>query len=148
VEPSSSQHQQTPSSEANDAPTQEQEQDPPSCVQDQGQDQPSIHDGSNEDPLNSCHSPPIVQDQVHDVEHSQEIEEAQVEGQDGDPNDQVDQVIPPRPRRTKEEIEARRLARRDRNLEILGHTHDKVLSDVRGRVSTRRQLANFSNHHA
>ncbi|KAK1642763.1 hypothetical protein QYE76_060568 [Lolium multiflorum] len=86
--------------------------------------------------------------QAHDVEHSQEIEEAQVEGQDGDPNDQVDQVIPPRPRRTKEEIEARRLARRDRNLEILGHTHDKVLSDVRGKFSTRRQLANFSNHHS
>ncbi|KAK1647292.1 hypothetical protein QYE76_065097 [Lolium multiflorum] len=81
-------------------------------------------------------------------EHSQEIEEAQVEGQDGDPNDQVDQVIPPRPRRTKEEIEARRLARRERNLEIREHTHDKVLGDVRASVSTRRQLANFSNHHA
>ncbi|KAK1665971.1 hypothetical protein QYE76_054130 [Lolium multiflorum] len=76
------------------------------------------------------------------------IKEAQTEGQDGDPNDQVDQVTPPRPRRTKEEIEARRLARRDRTLEIRGHTHDKVLGDVRGRVSTRRQLANFSNHHA
>ncbi|KAK1662886.1 hypothetical protein QYE76_051045 [Lolium multiflorum] len=87
-------------------------------------------------------------DQAHEVEHSQEIEEAQIEGQDGDPNDQVDQVIPPRPRRTKEEIEARRLARRDRNLERLEHTHDKVLGDVRARVSTRRQLANFSNHHA
>ncbi|KAK1679077.1 hypothetical protein QYE76_039925 [Lolium multiflorum] len=68
--------------------------------------------------------------QAHDVEKSQEIEEAQVQGQDGDPNDQVDQVIPPRPRRTKEETEAHRLGRRDRNLEILGHTHDKVLSDL------------------
>ncbi|KAK1697011.1 hypothetical protein QYE76_013708 [Lolium multiflorum] len=99
----------------------------------------------------ASHSPPSTfgsPDQAHEVEHSQEIEEAPIEGQDGDPNDQVDQVTPPRPRRTKEEIEARRLARRDRNLEILGHTHDKVLSDVRGRVSTRRQLANFSNHHA
>ncbi|KAK1680925.1 hypothetical protein QYE76_041773 [Lolium multiflorum] len=87
-------------------------------------------------------------DQAHEVEHSQEIEEAQIEGQDGDPNDQVDQVAPPRPRKTKEEIEARRLARRDRILEIRGHTHDKVLGDVRAKVSTRRQLANFSNHHA
>ncbi|KAK1643099.1 hypothetical protein QYE76_060904 [Lolium multiflorum] len=87
-------------------------------------------------------------DQAHEVEHSQEIEEAQIEGQDGDPNDQVDQVTPPRPRKTKEEIEARRLARRDRILEIRGHTHDKVLGDVRAKVSTRRQLANFSNHHA
>ncbi|KAK1648245.1 hypothetical protein QYE76_066050 [Lolium multiflorum] len=87
-------------------------------------------------------------DQAHEDEHSQEIEEAQIEGQDGDPNDQVDQVTPPRPKRTKEEIEARRLARRDRTLEIRGHTHDKVLGDVRAKVSTRRQLANFSNHHA
>ncbi|KAK1607319.1 hypothetical protein QYE76_030992 [Lolium multiflorum] len=127
VEPSSSQHQQTPSLEANDAPTQEQEENPPSHEQDQGQDQPN---------------------QAHEDEHSQEIEEAQIEGQDGDPNDQVDQVTPPRPKRTKEEIEARRLARIDRILEIRGHTHDKVLGDVRAKVSTRRQLANFSNHHA
>ncbi|KAK1698820.1 hypothetical protein QYE76_015517, partial [Lolium multiflorum] len=152
VEPSSSQHQQTLPSEANDAPTQEQEQDPPSYVQDQGQDQgqdqPIIHNGSNEDPINSCPSPNIVQDQAHEIEQPQAIEEAQVQGQDGDPNDQVDQVTPPRPRKTKEEIEARRLARRERNLELRGHTHDKVLGDVRAKVSTRRQLANFSHHHA
>ncbi|KAK1683797.1 hypothetical protein QYE76_044645 [Lolium multiflorum] len=148
VEPSSSQHQQTPSLEANDAPTQEQEENPPSHVQDQGQDQSRINDGSDEFPFDVCTSPNIVQDQAHEVEHSQEIEEAPIEGQDGDPNDQVDQVTPPRPKRTKEEIEARRLARRDRTLEIRGHTHDKVLGDVRAKVSTRRQLANFSNHHA
>ncbi|KAK1662065.1 hypothetical protein QYE76_050224 [Lolium multiflorum] len=123
VEPSSSQHQQTPSLEANDAPTQEQEENPPSHEQDQGQDQPSIQD----QPFDICTSPNIVQDQAHEVEHSQEIEEAQIEGQDGDPNDQVDQVTPPRP--TKEEIEARRLARRERQLERLEHTHDKVLGD-------------------
>ncbi|KAK1626770.1 hypothetical protein QYE76_001085 [Lolium multiflorum] len=144
VEPSSSQHQQTPSLEANDAPTQEQEENPPSHEQDQGQDQPRIQD----QPFDICASPNIVQDQAHEDEHSQEIEEAQIEGQDGDPNDQVDQVTPPRPKRTKEEIEARRLARRERTLEIRGHTHDKVLGDVRAKVSTRRQLANFSNHHA
>ncbi|KAK1615955.1 hypothetical protein QYE76_021472 [Lolium multiflorum] len=148
VEPSSSQHQQTPSLEANDAPTQEQEENPPSHEQDQGQDQPRIHDGSDEYPFDIHSAPNDVQDQAHEVEHSQEIEVAQVEGQDGDPNDQVDQVTPPRPKRTKEEIEARRLARRDRTLEIRGHTHDKVLGDVRAKVSTRRQLANFSNHHA
>ncbi|KAK1694085.1 hypothetical protein QYE76_010782, partial [Lolium multiflorum] len=148
VEPSSSQHQQTPSLEANDAPTQEQEENPPSHEQDQGQDQPRIHDGSDEYPFDICASPNIVQDQAHEDEHSQEIEEAQIEGQDGDPNDQVDQVTPPRPRRTKEEIEARRLARRERQLERLEHTHDKVLGDLRASVTTRRQLANFSNHHA
>ena len=152
VEPSSSQHQQTLPSEANDAPTQEQEQDSPSYVQDQGQDQgqdqPITHNASNEEPINSCPSPNIVQDQAHEIEQPQAIEEAQVQGQDGDPNDQVDQVTPPRPRKTKEEIEARRLARRERNLELRGHTHDKVLGDVRAKVSTRRQLANFSHHHA
>ncbi|KAK1682867.1 hypothetical protein QYE76_043715 [Lolium multiflorum] len=148
VEPSSSQHQQTPSLEANDAPTQEQEENPPSHEQDQGQDQPRIHDGSDEYPFDICASPNIVQDQAHEDEHSQEIEEAQIEGQDGDPKDQVDQVTPPRPRKTKEEIEARRLERRERQLERLEHTHDKVLGDVRAKVSTRRQLANFSNHHA
>ncbi|KAK1667577.1 hypothetical protein QYE76_055736 [Lolium multiflorum] len=119
VEPSSSQHQQTPSLEANDAPTQEQEENPPSHVQDQGQDQSRIHDGSDEFPFDVCPSPNIVQDQAHEVEHSQEIEEAPIEGQYGDPNDQVDPVTPPRPKRTKEEIEARRLARRERTLEIL-----------------------------
>ncbi|KAM0906965.1 hypothetical protein ACQ4PT_016441 [Festuca glaucescens] len=139
VEPSSSQHQQAPNLEANDAPTQEQAQDPLSNEQDQGQYQSRNDDGG---------SPSDVQDQPHDGDQTQEIEQAQVDGQDGDPNDQVDQVIPLRTSRSKEEIEARRIARRDRNLEILGHTHDKVLSDVRGRVSTRRQLANFSNHHA
>ncbi|KAK1683930.1 hypothetical protein QYE76_044778 [Lolium multiflorum] len=148
VEPSSSQHQQTPSLEANDAPTQEQEENPPSHEQDQGQDQPRIHDGSDEYPFDICSAPNDVQDQAHEDEHSQEIEEAQIEGQDGDPNDQVDQVTPPRPRRTKEEIEARRLARRERQLERLEHTHDKVLGDFRASVTTRRQLANFSNHHA
>ncbi|KAK1606057.1 hypothetical protein QYE76_029730 [Lolium multiflorum] len=143
VEPSSSQHQQTPSSEANDAPTQEQEQDPPSCVQDQGQDQPRIHDGSDEYPFDICATPNDVQDQAHEVEHTQEIEVAQVEGQDGDPKDQVDQVIPPRPRRTKEEIEARRLARRDRNLELRGHTHDKVLGDLE---AMHKELNNFKRN--
>ncbi|KAK1647072.1 hypothetical protein QYE76_064877 [Lolium multiflorum] len=130
VEPSSSQHQQTPSSEANDAPTQEQEQNPPSM----------------------CKIKDKIKDKINQefmmVEHSQEIEVAHVEGQDGDPKDQVDQVTPPRPSRTKEEIEARRLARRERQLERLEHTHGKVLGDVKAKVSTRRQLANFSNHHA
>ncbi|KAK1607255.1 hypothetical protein QYE76_030928 [Lolium multiflorum] len=162
VEPSSSQHQQTPSSEANDAPTQEQEENPPSHVQDQGQDQPSIQDqpfdishemnaeirSNDEDNEDEPPAFSLIRSRRRIIEHSQEIEEAQIEGQDGDPNDQVDQVTPPRPRKTKEEIEARRLARRDRILEIRGHTHDKVLGDVRAKVSTRRQLANFSNHHA
>ena len=93
VEPSSSQHQQAPNLEANDAPTREQAQDPLSNEQDQGQDQSRNDDGG---------SPSDVQDQAHDGEQTQEIEQAQVDGQDGDPNDQVDQVIPPRTSRSKE----------------------------------------------
>ncbi|KAM0887545.1 hypothetical protein ACQ4PT_028956 [Festuca glaucescens] len=146
VEPSSSQHQQAPNLEANDAPTQEQAQDPPSSEQDQGQDQSRNDD--DDSPNDDGGSPSDVQGQARDGEQTQEIEQAQDNGQDGDSNDQVDQVIPPRTRRSKEEIEARRLARRERALEVLEHTHEKVLGDVRAKVSTRSQLANFSNHHA
>ncbi|KAK1606006.1 hypothetical protein QYE76_029679 [Lolium multiflorum] len=146
VEPSFSQHHQAPTVEANDAPAQEQAQDPPSSEQDQGEDQSRNDD--DEYPFDICYSPNDVQDQAHDVEKTQDIEQAQVDGQDGDPNDQVDQVIPPSTRRTKEEIEAHHLTRRDTNLEIHEHTHEKDLSDVRGTMSTRRQLANFSTHHA
>ena len=39
-------------------------------------------------------APSDVQDQAHDVEQTQVIEQAQDDSQDGDPNDQVDQVIP------------------------------------------------------
>ena len=100
VEPSSSQDQQAPTIEANDAPNQRQTQDPPSSEQDQGQDQSNDDDGG---------SPSDVQDQAHDGEQTQEVEQAQVDGQDGDQNDQDDQVIiPPR---VNEDIEARRKAR-------------------------------------
>ena len=86
VEPSSSQDNQA--KKANDAPTQEQAQDPPivdqvalqepssssrDASQDQGQDQPSI---------------PQVEDS--------HVDQGQPTGQDGDSNDQDDQVIPPR----------------------------------------------------
>ena len=47
-----------------------------------------------------------------------------------------------------EEMRDRRARLRDRRLERSGHTLDKILGDVRGKVSTRRQLANFSTHHA
>ena len=54
-------------------------------------------------------------------------------------------MIPPR---CNEDIEARRQARVARTLELLDHTLEKVIGDVRGKVSTRRQLANFSDHQA
>jgi hypothetical protein len=72
-------------------------------------------------------------------------DQGQVNGQDGDQNDQDDQVIP---QRSNEEIEAHRKRRVERNLELSGHTLERVIGDLRGKVSTRSQLAKFSNHHA
>jgi hypothetical protein len=72
-------------------------------------------------------------------------DQGQVDGQDGDQNDQDDQVIP---QRSNEEIEARHKRRVERNLELSGHTLERVIGDLRGNVSTRGQLAKFSNHQA
>ena len=36
----------------------------------------------------------------------------------------------------------------ERTLELRGHTLDKVIGDVRGKLSTRRQLASFCEHQA
>jgi hypothetical protein len=72
-------------------------------------------------------------------------DQGQVDGQDRDQNDQDDQVIPPR---SNEEIKARRKRRVERDLELKGHTLERVIRDLRSNVSTRRQLAQFSNHHA
>jgi hypothetical protein len=72
-------------------------------------------------------------------------DQGQVDGQDGDQNDQDDQVIP---QRSNEEIEARHKRRVERNLELRGHTLERVIGDLRGKVSTRSQLAKFSNHNA
>ena len=47
-----------------------------------------------------------------------------------------------------DEMRERRARERERHLERNEHTLDKILGDVRGKVSTRRQLANFSSHHA
>jgi hypothetical protein len=71
--------------------------------------------------------------------------QGQVDGQDGDQNDQDDQVIP---QRSNEEIKAHHKRRVERNLELSGHTLERVIGDLRGKVSTRSQLAKFSNHQA
>jgi hypothetical protein len=136
VEPSSTQAQQASPEEATNAPIEEQDKDlheegaPPSSPvistapnSSQDQDQPT-HEES---------------DDVHNDD------QGQVYGQDGNQNDQDDQVIPPR---SNEEIEARRKRRVERDLELKGHTLERVIRDLRGKVSTRSQLAKFSNHHA
>jgi hypothetical protein len=54
-------------------------------------------------------------------------------------------VIPPR---SNEEIEAHRKRRVERDLKLKGHTLERVIGDLRSKVSTQRQLAQFSTHHA
>ena len=66
-------------------------------------------------------------------------------GQGGDKNDQDDQVIPPT---SRGEIEVRRVNRVGTSQELRALSLDKVLGDVRSKVSTRRQLASFSEHQA
>ncbi|KAM0916349.1 hypothetical protein ACQ4PT_010232 [Festuca glaucescens] len=149
VEPSSSQTQQALDLVDNVTPTEEQAQDPPSCEQDHGQDQPNEIDG--EVPIVEQEQPDDgatlsdVQDQPHDGEQTQEVEQAQIDGQDGDQNSQEDQVIP---RSSFEDIEARRKQRVANTLIRRGHTLDKVVGDLRKQMTTRRQLANFSDHQA
>ena len=94
---------------------------------------------------------------IHDASHDQDLaqsssssnieavpidDQGQLSGQDGDSNDQ--EILP----RSNEDIEARRKARVARTMEIREHTLDKGIGDLRGKVSTRRQLANFSDHQA
>ena len=47
-----------------------------------------------------------------------------------------------------EETQARIEARVDRELRIKEHNLANVLGDIRGKVSTRSQLAKFSEHHS
>jgi hypothetical protein len=54
-------------------------------------------------------------------------------------------VIPPR---SNEETKSHRKTRVERDLELKGHTLERVIGDLRSKVTTRRQLAKFSNHHA
>src|SRR3954469_23918327 len=61
-------------------------------------------------------------------------------------NQDKDTNIESTPPRNNKDNEARRKARADRNLEIRGHTLDKVVGDLRRRVSTRRELASFRDH--
>jgi hypothetical protein len=136
LEPSSTQVQQASPEEATNAPTEEQEKDlheegaPPSIL-----DIPTASNSSHDQdqPTHEVSDDVLNDDQGH------------VDGQDGDQNDQDDQVIS---QRSNEVIKARRKRRVARNLELSGHTLENVIADLRGNVSTRGQLAKFSNHQA
>jgi hypothetical protein len=129
VEPSSTQAQQASPKEATNAPTEEQDKD--------------LHEGEGATAPNSSQDQDQPTHEESDDVHNDD--QGQVDGQDGDQNDQDDQVIPPR---SNEEIEAHRKRRVERDLELKGHTLERVIRDLRGKVSTRSQLTQFSNHHA
>ena len=67
------------------------------------------------------------------------------DSQDGDSNDQDDQAIPPRSNR---EIEVRRKARNQRDMEIKCHKLEAIIGDLNQKVTTRGQLASSSEDQA
>jgi hypothetical protein len=87
----------------------------------------------------------VDQDQAQDDEHAHVDDQAQVEGQVKDQNSGDDQVAS---QETFEEAQAHRARKVEDVLRKGSHTMDSVIGSVRKGVSTRRQLANFSSHHA
>jgi hypothetical protein len=96
----------------------------------QGQDQDQVNDGDS--------SPMVDQGQAQD-------DQAQVEGQGEDQNCGDDQVAS---QEYFEEAQACRARKVEEALRKGSHTLESVIGSVRKGVSTRRQLANFSIHHA
>ena len=72
-------------------------------------------------------------------------DQGQFDGHGEDPNSGDDQVVS---QESNDEAHTRRESKLDRVLRIRSLNLDNVLGDVRGKVATRRQLANFSEHHA
>jgi hypothetical protein len=87
----------------------------------------------------------VDQCQAQDDEHAHVDEQAQVEGQGEDQNSGDDQVVS---QESFEEAQAHRARKVEDVLRKGIHTMDSVIGSVRKGVSTRRQLANFSCHHA
>ena len=136
VEPSTSQASPAPPSATQDEPNREQDQDPHPADEDVANEPSNQEQCPNQDqdqPTSSSNEEIHVEDQGHQ------------DSQDGDSNDQDDQEIPPRSNR---DIEARRIARTQRNLEIKSHKLEAIIGDLNQRVTTRGQLASFSEHQA
>ena len=72
-------------------------------------------------------------------------DQGQFSSQDEDENCGNDQVVF---HGTPEETQARIQAKVDKMLRLKEHKLSDVLGDVRGKLSTRSQLALFSNHHS
>ena len=123
-------------SATHDEPNREQDQDPHLVDEDAANEPSNQVQCPNQDqdqPSSSSNEETHVEDQGHQ------------DSQDGDSNDQDDQAIPPRSNR---EIEARRKARAQRDLEIKNHKLEAIIGDLNQRVTTRGQLASFSEHQA
>jgi hypothetical protein len=97
----------------------------------QGQDQDQVDGGES--------SPMVDQGQAQDDEH------AQVEGQGEDQNGGDDQGVS---QESFKEAQARRARKVEEALHKGSHTMGSAIGSVRRGVSIRRQLANFSSHHA
>ena len=109
--------------------SEEQSEAPQPPEQEQGQDQPQ--DGGE--------PPNDAQGQVLPLEQVQDQEQAQDDTQDN-------QVNPP-PSTSEEELECH-AAKIASKLTTKGHLMENVVGSLRKGVSTRRQLANYCEHHA
>ena len=119
---------------------QDQMPSPQASEQDQGQDLPLVVEA----PPSGASSPNDVQGQAQDNMEGQANHDEQDDTQS--PSDEGDdQASSPE---SLDEMRERRARARERRLECNEHTLDKILGDVLGKVSMRRQLANFSSHHA
>jgi hypothetical protein len=82
---------------------------------------------------------------IGDQDQAQNDEQAQDEGQGKDQNRGDDQEVS---QESFEEAQDRRVRKVALTLRKGSHTLESVIGSVRKGVSTRRQLANFSSHHA
>jgi hypothetical protein len=133
VDPSPSQAQQAPQGPIDANQRQSLDHHP----SEQGQDQDQVDGGEP--------SPMVDQGQAQDDEHVQYDEQAQVEGQGEDQNSGDDKGVS---QESFEEAQARHARKVEEALHKGSHTMDSVIGSVRRGVSIRRQLANFSSHHA
>jgi hypothetical protein len=90
-------------------------------------------------------SPTGDQDQAQDDEHAQGEEKARDEGQGEDQNSGDDQEDS---QESFEEAQACHTRKVASTLRKVSHILESVIGSVRKEMSTRRQLANFSSHHA
>ena len=109
-----------------------QDQDPQACGNPQDQDEEHVIPiVPNVSP--NCEVPPIDANDLIQDDHLSSNEEGS--------NEDISQE-------SIEEKRARREAQVASRLRVKDHPMDNILGDVRAKVTTRRQLASFSTHHA